>query len=43
MVFRAEQHLVIPTKDVLSWTFDDVSYDPDAPVNTINIRDLVLG
>ncbi|KAL8823903.1 MAG: hypothetical protein Q9191_005461 [Dirinaria sp. TL-2023a] len=32
MVFLAEQHIPIPTKDILSWTFDNVPYDRDEPI-----------
>lgn len=32
MVFLAEQTIPIPTKDINSWIFDDVSYDPNKPV-----------
>lgn len=32
MPFLAESHVDIPTKDILSWTFDDLSYDQDEPI-----------
>jgi hypothetical protein len=32
MPFLAEEHVPIPTKDLLSWAFDDLSYDWDEPV-----------
>lgn len=32
MVFLAEKTIPISTKDILSWTFDQVPYDPDEPV-----------
>lgn len=32
MVFLAERTVAIPTKDILSWTFDQVPYDIDEPV-----------
>jgi hypothetical protein len=31
--FAAEKHLPIPTKDLLSWTFDDPRYDQDEAVS----------
>ena len=33
MPFLAEEHFPIPTKDILSWYFDDISYDQDQPVS----------
>jgi hypothetical protein len=30
--FPAEETIPIPTKDILSWLFDDQEYDPDKPV-----------
>ncbi|KAJ4287275.1 hypothetical protein N0V90_012673 [Kalmusia sp. IMI 367209] len=32
MPFLAEEHINIPTKDLLSWMFDDQTYDPNQPV-----------
>ncbi|PQE27174.1 AMP-binding enzyme protein [Rutstroemia sp. NJR-2017a WRK4] len=32
MVFLAEKKVTIPTKDLLSWTFDDVPYNQDDPI-----------
>jgi hypothetical protein len=32
MVFLAERKAHIPTKDLLSWTFDELPYDWDKPV-----------
>ena len=32
MYFKGEGHWPIPTKDVISWIFDEVSYDQDQPV-----------
>nr|OQO31797.1 hypothetical protein B0A51_00699 [Rachicladosporium sp. CCFEE 5018] len=32
MPFLAKEHHPIPTKDLLSWTFDDQSYDQDDPI-----------
>jgi acyl-CoA synthetase (AMP-forming)/AMP-acid ligase II len=32
MPFLAKQHVPVPTKDILSWTFDDLSYDWDKPI-----------
>ncbi|KAK6384286.1 hypothetical protein LTR65_009660 [Meristemomyces frigidus] len=32
MPFLAEQHYPIPTKDILSWTFDDYKHDWDEPI-----------
>lgn len=34
MVFLAEQTVPVPTKDIISWIFDDLSYDGDKPVST---------
>ena len=34
MPFLAKEHVPIPTKDLLSWAFDDLSYDWDEPVRT---------
>lgn len=33
MVFKAEKTVDIPTKDLLSWIFDDSRCDPDEPVS----------
>ena len=32
MVFLAKETIPVPTKDILSWIFDDVPYDPNKPV-----------
>jgi 4-coumarate--CoA ligase len=32
MPFLAEQHINVPNKDLLSWMFDNQTYDQDAPV-----------
>jgi 4-coumarate--CoA ligase len=32
MLFLAEEHIAVPNKDLLSWMFDDQTYDKDAPV-----------
>ncbi|OQO13431.1 hypothetical protein B0A48_01659 [Cryoendolithus antarcticus] len=32
MPFLAKEHHPIPTKDLLSWTFDDQTYDQDDPI-----------
>ena len=32
MVFLAEDSIPVPTKDILSWIFDDVPYDQHKPV-----------
>jgi hypothetical protein len=32
--FKAKEHRTLPTKDLLSWIFDDIRYDPDKPVCT---------
>ncbi|QVM11961.1 hypothetical protein D8B26_006599 [Coccidioides posadasii str. Silveira] len=31
--FRPDEYLPLPTKDILSWIFDDPQYDQDKPVN----------
>jgi hypothetical protein len=36
MPFLAKEHHPVPTKDLLSWTFDDLSYDWDDPVSNPN-------
>jgi 4-coumarate--CoA ligase len=33
MPFLAKEHHPVPTKDLLSWTFDDLAYDWDDPVS----------
>jgi hypothetical protein len=33
--FPAEKHVPIPTKDLLSWTFDEPRFDRDEPVSEI--------
>lgn len=33
MVFKAERTIAIPTKDLLSWTFEDNQFDHDEPVS----------
>ncbi|KAF1992457.1 amp dependent CoA ligase [Aulographum hederae CBS 113979] len=30
--FKATRHMDLPTKDLLSWIFDEIRYDPDKPV-----------
>ena len=37
--FAAERHVPVPTKDLLSWTFDDPPFDQDEPV-LLNFRNL---
>jgi 4-coumarate--CoA ligase len=32
MPFLAQEHFPIPTKDISSWTFDDLKYDWDLPI-----------
>ena len=32
MPFLAKQHVQVPTKDLLSWIFDDIKYDWDKPM-----------
>lgn len=32
MVFEAKEHIKIPTKDIISWYFDDPQCDPDKPI-----------
>ncbi|GAB7348711.1 hypothetical protein MBLNU459_g7450t1 [Dothideomycetes sp. NU459] len=32
MPFLAEKHVDIPSQDIVSWTFDHVSYDQDKPI-----------
>lgn len=36
MPFFAQEQFPIPNKDLLSWTFDDLSYDMDEPVSSPN-------
>jgi hypothetical protein len=33
MPFLAKENVPIPTKDLLSWAFDDLAYDWDKPVS----------
>lgn len=33
MVFKAERHIDIPTKDILSYIFDKPEYDQNKPVS----------
>jgi hypothetical protein len=33
MPFLAQKHLRVPTKDLLSWMFDEQNYDRDMPVS----------
>jgi 4-coumarate--CoA ligase len=33
MPFLAKEHISVPNKDLLSWMFDDQTYDKDAPVS----------
>lgn len=33
MPFLAEEHISIPNQDLLSWMFDEQTYDQDAPVS----------
>lgn len=33
MPFLAQEHVSIPNKDILSWIFDDQSFDLDKPVS----------
>lgn len=35
MPFLANEHIDVPNKDILSWIFDDISYDWDKPVSDI--------
>ncbi len=37
MPFLAEEHIDIPTTDLLSWMFDQQSYDADEPVNVLGL------
>lgn len=32
MVFKAKEHVEIPTKDIISWYFDEPRCDPDTPI-----------
>jgi hypothetical protein len=34
MPFLAKEYHPVPTKDLLSWTFDDLAYDWDDPVSS---------
>jgi hypothetical protein len=40
--FPAEKHIDIPTKDILSWTFDEPKYDQDEPVSFRSAYDQVF-
>lgn len=42
MPFLAETHVPIPNQDLLSWMFDNSSYDEDIPVSIIFIVILQL-
>jgi len=33
MPFLAEEHITIPSTDLLSWMFDKQTYDAEKPVN----------
>ncbi len=33
MVFLSEQTIPVPTKDLVSWIFDELPYDADKPVS----------
>lgn len=33
MPFLAKEHIAIPNKDLLSWMFDDQTYDENVPVS----------
>ena len=35
MVFKAERHIDIPTKDILSYIFDKPEYDQNKPVSVL--------
>lgn len=35
MPFLATEHVPIPTKDLLSWIFDEPDYDQDKPVSSL--------
>jgi hypothetical protein len=35
MPFLAQEQIPIPSKDLLSWMFDEQKYDADKPVSTI--------
>lgn len=37
MVFLAQETIPVPTKDILSWIFDDVPYDEHKPVRGASI------
>jgi len=36
--FAAKKHVELPSKDLLSWIFDDIRYDPDKPVPTYALQ-----
>jgi hypothetical protein len=40
--FEATKRLELPTKDLLSWIFDDIRYDPDKPVRSIFLFNVLL-
>ena len=40
MIFEPERRIPLPTKDLLSYVFDDPTYDQDEPVS--HIFDLAL-
>lgn len=42
MVFLAEKTVDIPTKDLLSWIFDNIPYDQDAMVRYLPVKWLKL-
>ena len=35
--FKPDQYLELPNKDLLSWIFDNPSYDQDKPVRRLPI------
>ena len=37
MIFEAERQLPLPTTDLLSWIFDNPTYDQDKPVSVAKI------
>lgn len=43
MPFLAEQQYDIPNKDILSWEFDDLHYNPDEPVSKTDILTSLRG
>jgi hypothetical protein len=42
MPFLAEEHIVIPTTDLLSWMFDKQTYNADDPVGHMKHKINVL-